>query len=149
MNIFESLENLDVSEECFDDILGLVEELLNEGSNLYNLVKRAEDNNDAPYPNSYSDEYKRKRERLKEILGNGNAERLKDIALDKIKDSKSYKVNKRSGASGKLFRDLFHVDNTDKTLGNEEERALKPGSIEAYEREKRQINKAKGRYYRK
>ena len=28
MNIFESLENLDVSEECFDDIMGLVEELV-------------------------------------------------------------------------------------------------------------------------
>ena len=30
MNIFESLENLNVSEECFDDILGIVEELLSE-----------------------------------------------------------------------------------------------------------------------
>lgn len=28
MNIFESLENLPVSESCFDDILGLVEELI-------------------------------------------------------------------------------------------------------------------------
>lgn len=28
MNIFESLENLNVSEECFDDIIGLVEEEL-------------------------------------------------------------------------------------------------------------------------
>lgn len=30
MNIFESLENLPVSEECFDDIMGLVEEFINE-----------------------------------------------------------------------------------------------------------------------
>lgn len=30
MNIFESLENLNVSEECFDDIIGIVEELLSE-----------------------------------------------------------------------------------------------------------------------
>lgn len=30
MDIFESLENLNVSEECFDDILGIMEELLNE-----------------------------------------------------------------------------------------------------------------------
>ena len=30
MNIFESLENLNVSEECFDDIMGIVEELLSE-----------------------------------------------------------------------------------------------------------------------
>ena len=30
MDIFESLENLNVSEECFNDIVGLVEEYLNE-----------------------------------------------------------------------------------------------------------------------
>ena len=29
-NIFESLENLNVSEECFNDIMGIVEELLSE-----------------------------------------------------------------------------------------------------------------------
>ena len=32
MDIFESLENLNVSEECFDDIMGIVEELLNESN---------------------------------------------------------------------------------------------------------------------
>lgn len=31
MNIFESLENLNVSEECFDDIVGLVEAIIDEG----------------------------------------------------------------------------------------------------------------------
>ena len=30
MNIFENLENLNVSEECFDDIIGIVEEILSE-----------------------------------------------------------------------------------------------------------------------
>ena len=30
MNIFESLENLNVSEECFDGIMGLVEEYISE-----------------------------------------------------------------------------------------------------------------------
>ena len=30
MNIFESLENLNVSQECFNDIIGIVEELLSE-----------------------------------------------------------------------------------------------------------------------
>ena len=30
MDIFESLENLQVSESCFDDIIGLIEGLLNE-----------------------------------------------------------------------------------------------------------------------
>ena len=32
MDIFESLENLNVSEECFDEIIGLVEEYINEVS---------------------------------------------------------------------------------------------------------------------
>ena len=32
MDIFESLENLNVSEECFDEIMGLVEEVINEVS---------------------------------------------------------------------------------------------------------------------
>ena len=32
MNIFESLENLEVSESCFDDIMGIVEEIINEVS---------------------------------------------------------------------------------------------------------------------
>lgn len=36
MNIFESLENLPVSEECFDEIMGLVEEILSEAENKNN-----------------------------------------------------------------------------------------------------------------
>lgn len=30
MNIFENLENLNVSEKCFDEIIGIVEEIINE-----------------------------------------------------------------------------------------------------------------------
>lgn len=33
MNIFESLENLNVSEECFNDIMGIVEKLITEADN--------------------------------------------------------------------------------------------------------------------
>ena len=33
MDIFESLENLEISEECFDEIMGLVEEYINELKN--------------------------------------------------------------------------------------------------------------------
>lgn len=42
MDIFEQLENLNVSEECFDDILGIVEEYINEVS--VNMWKRAAKN---------------------------------------------------------------------------------------------------------
>ena len=40
MDIFESLENLNVSEECFDDIMDIVEELLSEGTHLAGVVDR-------------------------------------------------------------------------------------------------------------
>ena len=40
MNIFESLENLNVSEECFDEIMGIVEEIINEVS-VGNLSQKA------------------------------------------------------------------------------------------------------------
>ena len=42
MGIFEQLENLNVSEECFDDILGIVEEYINEVS--VNMWKNAAKN---------------------------------------------------------------------------------------------------------
>ena len=40
MNIFESLENLEISEECFNDIMDIVEEILSEGRELQNVVIR-------------------------------------------------------------------------------------------------------------
>ena len=39
MDIFESLENLEVSEECFDDILTITEEIINE-RNKENKIKK-------------------------------------------------------------------------------------------------------------
>lgn len=41
MSIFEELESLNVSEECFDDIMNIVEDLLSEGNHLRNVVYRA------------------------------------------------------------------------------------------------------------
>ena len=38
MNIFESLENLNVSEKCFEDILRVIENLLNE--DIETLIKK-------------------------------------------------------------------------------------------------------------
>ena len=38
MDIFESLENLNVSEECFDEIMGIVEELINE--DIYHAIQK-------------------------------------------------------------------------------------------------------------
>jgi hypothetical protein len=42
MDIFESLENLNVSEECFDEIIGIVEELINEDIKSYIVKKYGE-----------------------------------------------------------------------------------------------------------
>ena len=44
MDIFESLENLNVSEECFEEIMGLVEEVINEVSKDYLNDKREKAN---------------------------------------------------------------------------------------------------------
>lgn len=44
MNIFESLENLNVSEECFGDIVGIVEELLSE--ELTDYIKKVHGNSE-------------------------------------------------------------------------------------------------------
>jgi hypothetical protein len=38
MDIFESLKNLNVSEECFDDIMGIVEEILSE--DIYDYIQK-------------------------------------------------------------------------------------------------------------
>ena len=46
MDIFESLENLNVSEECFNEIMGLVEELLNE--DIYDVVLKSVDDENSP-----------------------------------------------------------------------------------------------------
>ena len=42
-SIFESLENLNVSEECFNEIMGIVEEILSESESLRGIVQRAYD----------------------------------------------------------------------------------------------------------
>ena len=44
MDIFESLENLNVSEGCFDEIVGIVEEIIHELND--NTVKKVEDARD-------------------------------------------------------------------------------------------------------
>lgn len=49
MSIFENLENLNISEECFDEIMGLVEEYINEVSDktVEGALKKASDNVEA------------------------------------------------------------------------------------------------------
>ena len=43
MSFLKITKNLNVSEECFNDIINIVEELLSEGYNLDDVVKRARD----------------------------------------------------------------------------------------------------------
>ena len=45
MDIFENLENLNVSEECFDEIMGIVEELLSEAEDNYEAAQDRRDRN--------------------------------------------------------------------------------------------------------
>lgn len=46
MSIFENLEQLNVSEECFSDIMGIVEDLLNE--DIYDVVLKSVDDENSP-----------------------------------------------------------------------------------------------------
>ena len=46
MDIFESLEQLPVSEACFDEIMGIVEELLNE--DIYDAVLNSAGDENSP-----------------------------------------------------------------------------------------------------
>ena len=65
MDIFESLENLQVSEACFEDIIGLVEEHINERSEVNKIKKNGYENNLAGINNEYKDNVQNKIKGLK------------------------------------------------------------------------------------
>ena len=92
MSIFESLENLNVSEECFDEIMGIVEELLEEG--------RREGESDADFKIRTADELSQK---YKEKLGKAMAR--KDGLEKKAEEMchLSSKALNKSNASSKKY----------------------------------------------
>jgi hypothetical protein len=94
MDIFESLENLNVSEECFDDIMGIVEDLLSEDikseihkkvapEKRYELLQKVDKNKE----NEMGDRYTR--QVFKNYFSNG----IKDYAKASVEADKQIGVH--------------------------------------------------------
>lgn len=87
MDIFESLENLNVSEECFNEIMGLVEELLSEENLInkrdqYHISKKSTADAEAEFkdsPLSHAQSLERMR-----FGYNNNKDDKKDVAKYRI-----------------------------------------------------------------
>ncbi len=89
MDIFESLENLNVSEECFDDILSIVEEYINEVSvNMW--TKKAK----SSYPKRQEEVESKEKEYLKSLGFSTNNREEKNAAWDKMNKGIGYPINK-------------------------------------------------------
>ena len=84
MGIFESLENLNVSEGCFEDIVGIIETLINETTNsMLNLPQgRLEELYKKYFPNSKVPS----KERLREL--SNKIDYVEDDDIDNFRDSK-------------------------------------------------------------
>ena len=52
MNIYKSLEQLNISEECFEDIIGIVEEIINEFNNMKAVKQVVDRKNNAILKNT-------------------------------------------------------------------------------------------------
>ena len=102
MDIFESLENLNVSEECFDEIMGLVEELLSEGEKVDNY-------------------YRTKLEKVNQDLASAKSHQRKlNNTVDK-KTNKEYKkaVNKNFIANDAAYQDYMNASSHARELDQE------------------------------
>lgn len=110
MSIFESLENLNVSEECFEDIIDMVEELIDETSD-----ERAKAAN-AETTRKY-DAARNAVERTKTLIKRGKGfytdDEIKDLKKDLKKQEKDFEEAKR-----KRIRDNRNQFNRDVRLGN-------------------------------
>ena len=102
MSIFESLENLNVSEECFNDIMDLVEAMLNE---LH-----------APNPSSINQVLNRKATQL-EL--NTQKNQYFDNQAQEIQNNKGEFHKKNPSAS---TQDRYNVQTQYKNLANQEEK---------------------------
>lgn len=87
MDIFESLENLKVSEECFDEIIGLVENILSEENLInkrdqYHISKKSVADAEAEFKDSPL-RHAQSLERMRFGYNNGKDDR-KDVAKYRI-----------------------------------------------------------------
>lgn len=137
MDIFENLEELNVSEECFGDIVSMVEAILSEGTNTLRILDRAYDKTVSGEGESKNN--KRRAEILNRLMSESPSGDYDDSPLGKraakVQDSKSYEVNK----SPRGFYDLGTNTSTP---------AFSFG-VETEDDVKRQSEKSKKRHERK
>ena len=124
MNIFESLENLNVSEECFDEIMGIVEDI-------YDSVLNQAGKEDSPLRNQhgriYLDDWTKtiRKNREKELESSAKREGVTPEGLEakrELKKNKDYRqTQKRTDAS--IARNKEHQ--LRKSLGNRKVNEIK------------------------
>ena len=115
MDIFESLENLNVSEECFEDIVRLVEELLSEKYEVTNSLPIKQGSYVVTAP-KYSEKYipgklytSQQRTNMKNSAQNAKAQELADAANREGKTPQEI-ANKRGYDKGVLTPTLKTPD---------------------------------------
>ena len=98
-DIFESLENLPVSEACFEDIIGLVETFLSEGKNIQNSW-----NNASPEVKDKVTDKLVERPEFDHFDNSWATRKVEELVKSpKIPDSKKYKV--KVGGRGITYSD--------------------------------------------
>ena len=103
MDIFESLENLNVSEECFDDIMGIVEGILGaiDKSNYSpekkeQLKKKALDNDQKEWSSAVDREMKQDPNyRGETVTGHHTPYGIEDKTIDKVINKRGYTKNSK------------------------------------------------------
>lgn len=106
MNIFENLENLQVSEECFNDILNIVEEIINEVSDEWKQACKDSAREKSEY---FKRKYNEARDAYAENRSSKNGDKVLDaIVLSDKANRREDKLNKaierhnRAKAEGKI-----------------------------------------------
>lgn len=116
MDILESLENLNVSEECFDDIMGIVEEVINEIDN-----------------STVASMYKKRREIEKKADNMSDyADTVGRTVLSKAKKEK----NKEGVKKAREFMEKAHIGSVEATL----KRLKAANTIKNWARKMRGVN---------
>ena len=86
MNIFESLENLNVSEECFDEIMGIVEDIFSQIKKVHGEPKY--DDNEKEYVSQLPKALNKSAKLIRQAQYNQNRERNEAVGNAAVKDVK-------------------------------------------------------------
>ena len=111
MDIFESLENLQVSEECFDDIIGIVEELLSE-----NLTGKAAEKYGEGSPQHkradqlWNQAYDQAQEYFSKKGANHDLSTKNDLGQEKMEGDRFLQLKRKREVEGDMEKDPSYKD---------------------------------------